>query len=254
MPCLDLAACVPTKLSFPSVNSTQPFFAQPGWVNYETKVEFMNNFSKQIGQPLVESRRRLRPPADVLRQPDAPEPGHYRVLPRSLDHRQQHERPVPAGLPDARASSDRLPSPASSTVDAWSHKAFYFAGFAQDDWKVSPRLTLNLGLRYDLEDLVQRLLLGQQPHLQGPQGHRPSVRRAAEERHQQPGAAARRRLRPPWRRQQCAARQLRRLLRHRDHHLCLLLEPRAAGDGVRAVDHCELGDRLRGRSRTMSTA
>src|SRR5918995_713418 len=49
VPCLDLADCVPRKLSFPSVGSTQPFFAQPRWVNYETKVELMNNFSKQIG-------------------------------------------------------------------------------------------------------------------------------------------------------------------------------------------------------------
>ncbi len=27
----------------------------------------------------------------------------------------------------------------------------YFAGFVQDDWRISPKLTLNLGLRYDLE-------------------------------------------------------------------------------------------------------
>ena len=30
-------------------------------------------------------------------------------------------------------------------------RAYYFAGFVQDDWKVTPKLTLNLGLRYEME-------------------------------------------------------------------------------------------------------
>ncbi|MEK7752180.1 MAG: TonB-dependent receptor, partial [Acidobacteriota bacterium] len=33
----------------------------------------------------------------------------------------------------------------------YSLRHYYFAGFLQDDWKVSSRLTLNVGLRYDLE-------------------------------------------------------------------------------------------------------
>ena len=40
---------VATVVSRPS-SSTQPFFAQPSWVNYETKVEIMDNFSKQFGR------------------------------------------------------------------------------------------------------------------------------------------------------------------------------------------------------------
>jgi hypothetical protein len=31
------------------------------------------------------------------------------------------------------------------------YKAYYVGGFVQDDWRVSPRLTLNLGLRYDVD-------------------------------------------------------------------------------------------------------
>src|SRR5438552_11571752 len=31
------------------------------------------------------------------------------------------------------------------------YRGYYYAGFVQDDWKVTPRLTLNLGFRYDYE-------------------------------------------------------------------------------------------------------
>ena len=31
------------------------------------------------------------------------------------------------------------------------YRAYYFGGFAQDDWRVNPRLVLNLGVRYDVD-------------------------------------------------------------------------------------------------------
>ena len=153
VPCLDLAACVPTKLSFPSVNSTQPFFAQPGWVNYETKVEFMNNFSKQIGN------HSLKVGVDYARLPTfyanlmLQSPGLMAFFhdPSTIVNNTNGLYPQGFQTPGIVRS---ITQSSLETVDAWSHKAFYFAGFAQDDWKVSPKLTLNLGLRYDLEDLV----------------------------------------------------------------------------------------------------
>ena len=39
-------------------------------------------------------------------------------------------------------------------IQGWKNVAsqnFYYAGYAQDDWRVTPRLTLNLGVRYDVE-------------------------------------------------------------------------------------------------------
>jgi hypothetical protein len=35
-------------------------------------------------------------------------------------------------------------------LDWGRHRSIYFASYFQDDWKVTPRLTLNLGIRYDL--------------------------------------------------------------------------------------------------------
>ncbi|MGH9201126.1 MAG: TonB-dependent receptor domain-containing protein, partial [Vicinamibacterales bacterium] len=42
----------------------------------------------------------------------------------------------------------------NTLIQNWKNVAsqnFYFAGYAQDDWRVNARLTLNLGVRYDLE-------------------------------------------------------------------------------------------------------
>src|SRR5262249_16034707 len=44
--------------------------------------------------------------------------------------------------------------PASGSLDGptpYALRHYYFGGFIQDDWKVTPRLTINIGVRYEVE-------------------------------------------------------------------------------------------------------
>jgi Carboxypeptidase regulatory-like domain/TonB dependent receptor len=153
VPCLVLSTCVPQRLAFPSVNSTQPFFAQPSWVNYETKVEVMDNFSKQLRS------HSMKVGVDYARMPKfyanlmLNSPGNIAFFddPSTIVNNTNGRYPQGFQTPGIVRS---ITQTSLQTVDAWSHNAFYFAGFAQDDWKVSPRLTLNLGVRYDRQELV----------------------------------------------------------------------------------------------------
>jgi Carboxypeptidase regulatory-like domain len=153
VPCIDLAACVPQRLSFPSVNSTQPFFAQPSWVNYETKAEVMNNFSKQLGS------HSLKVGVDYARLPTfyanlmLNSPGNIVFFddPSTIVTNANGRYPQGFQTPGVVRS---ITQTSLEQVDAWSHKSYYFATFAQDDWKVAQRLTLNLGVRYDRQELV----------------------------------------------------------------------------------------------------
>ncbi|HTM51205.1 MAG TPA: TonB-dependent receptor [Bryobacteraceae bacterium] len=51
-----------------------------------------------------------------------------------------------------------LPSSVSKTARGtiWSSRLHYLGVFAQDDWKVTPRLTLNLGIRYEVESAIKQ--------------------------------------------------------------------------------------------------
>jgi hypothetical protein len=153
VPCLVLSTCVPQRLAFPSVNSTQPFFAQPSWVNYETKVEVMDNFSKQLRS------HSIKVGVDYAKMPKfyanlmLNSPGNIAFFddPSTIVNNTNGRYPQGFQTPGIVRS---ITQTSLQTVDAWSHNAFYFAAFAQDDWKLSPRLTLNLGVRYDRQELV----------------------------------------------------------------------------------------------------
>jgi hypothetical protein len=150
-PCLDREACVPTRLSFPSASTSTPNFVAPSWVNHEEKFEIMNNFSKQFG------RHSFKVGFDYAR------------LPKFYANLQGGGNGI-TFFDDASVivsnSNGRYPQgfqtpgivrqigiTSLATVDAWAHKAWFAAAFVQDDYKVSDRVTLNLGLRYDIEEM-----------------------------------------------------------------------------------------------------
>ena len=85
-----------------------------------------------------------------------------------------------------------------------------FAGFAQDSWQVTRRLTVNYGLRYDVRTLTA---LHAQRQLQRPRGAGDGDRRRDSARLQQFRAAHRRRIRSNRQRQDDYPRRLRPLLR-----------------------------------------
>jgi hypothetical protein len=57
---------------------------------------------------------------------------------------------LPFNQADPRTYPDRLSIRLGGTTTTY-EKIHYFAGFAQDKWRFTPRLTLSLGLRYDFE-------------------------------------------------------------------------------------------------------
>ena len=158
-PCLDTATCVPQMLSFPSVSTAFPgayTFAQPSWVNFEKKIEIMDNFSKQVGN------HSFKFGADYAKLPTfyaslmLNSPGNMAFFddPSTILNNTNGRYPLGFRTPGIVRS---ITQTSLQQVDAWSHKAFYFAGYAQDDWKASPRLTLNLGLRYEMATMVDEV-------------------------------------------------------------------------------------------------
>jgi hypothetical protein len=152
VPCMDLETCVPKRLIFPSVSTFRPFFAQPSWVNYEEKFEIMNNFSKQVG------RHSFKVGIDYAKlpvfyanlMPQTPGSINFFHDPSTIVFNTNGLYPQGFRTPGVVQA---ITQSSLATVDSWAHKAYFLAAFAQDDWKVTPKVTLNLGVRYDINEM-----------------------------------------------------------------------------------------------------
>ena len=108
--------------------------------------------------------------------------------------------------PPTRRSTPPIRGPGRSrfvqqTPGFYNYSSNQIAAFVQDDWRVTDRLRLNLGLRYDLDTSLRQNDFYEEPAGQSAlRRHRELRQRRSRQRHQQPAAAARRDLRHPRRR------------------------------------------------------
>ena len=145
--------CVQSRLSFPSVGTDRPFFAHEDWVNFETKFEIVNNFSKQIG------RHYIKVGGDIALLPTF----YANLMVFSPGRIQFWDDPsvivgntnglYPQGFQTPGIVRSIIVS-SKEQIDAWSRDSWFFAGYIQDDFQVTPQLTLNLGLRYDVNEMM----------------------------------------------------------------------------------------------------
>jgi hypothetical protein len=144
--------CILTRLKFPSVRTDRPFFAHDTWVNFETKFEIVNNFSKQIGNHYVKFG------VDYAKLPTFyanlifASPGVIGWFDDPSVILGNTNGLYPQGFQTPGAVA-RITVSSQYQVDSHANDSWFFAGYVQDDYQVSPKLTLNLGLRYDINEM-----------------------------------------------------------------------------------------------------
>jgi hypothetical protein len=147
-PTLGIDSCLSERLTFPSV-STGVANAFPHWYNFERKWEFKDDLSKQLG------RHAWKFGADYTRMPTfggifgSGSPGSITFFndPSTIVNNTNGKYPQGFQTPGAVNSITET----SGIIGDYSSDGNWGLGaYAQDDYKISPRLTLNLGLRYDV--------------------------------------------------------------------------------------------------------
>jgi hypothetical protein len=145
---IDWGTCLSRRLTFPSV-STGVSNSFPHWHNWEKKAEFRDDFSKQLG------RHALKFGADYMNLPlyggifGSGSPGTITFFddPSVIVNNTNRRYPLGFQTPGIVRSITVV----SGTIGDYESKSSWnFGAYAQDDFKVTSRLTLNLGLRYDV--------------------------------------------------------------------------------------------------------
>jgi hypothetical protein len=150
--CGTPATCLSQKLSFPSV-STGPVNTNPHWYNLEQRYQIKDDFSKQAG------RHAWKLGVDYSRLPvfggtfALGSPGSIGFFddPSTIVNNTNGRYPQGFQTPGiVRSITVASATPANyDQLGSWT-----FGTYIQDDFKVSPRVTLNLGVRYDVYQLM----------------------------------------------------------------------------------------------------
>ncbi len=139
------------RLVFPSV-STGPASGGgfPNWYNFEDKAQIRNDTSIQAGRHAVEVRRRLRPSAEERRHlsaPAAPAAITFFDDPSTILSNTNGRYPQGFQTPGVVRPITVTSEPIGN-YDSYNN--WTFSGYVQDDFRISGKLTINAGLRYDV--------------------------------------------------------------------------------------------------------
>jgi Carboxypeptidase regulatory-like domain len=174
---LGADACLPEKLTFPTVSTGQLQVFPVGWLNLDNKLELKEDFSKQIGRHALKTGATymLNPinggvygggspgsilffddPSVIVNNTNGKYPLGFQTpgIVRTLSVVSQTIGDF-SSEPVATAACQQLLT-ADCAKNYWGSPLFNFGAYVQDDFRVSRRVTLNLGLRYDLYDYMGR--------------------------------------------------------------------------------------------------
>jgi carboxypeptidase family protein/TonB-dependent receptor-like protein len=148
--------CLVQKLTFPTV-STGPVSGGgfPHWYNFEDKVQLRNDTSIQSGRhgwKFGVDYARL-PKNGGIYGPGSPGSIAFFDDPSVILSNSNGRYPQGFRTPGIVRSISITGTPIG---DYDSYNNWEFSGYAQDDWRVGSRFTLNLGLRYDVYQLMNQ--------------------------------------------------------------------------------------------------
>jgi Carboxypeptidase regulatory-like domain len=150
-PALGLDSCVADRLTFPSVTVGQSD-SYPDYTNIERKWEWRDDLSIQLG------RHAIKFGVDYWWAPvfggifDTGAPGGLTFFADPQTIVTNSNGLYPQGF-QTPGIVQALALASLGGGDYWSHNNYGIGGYVQDDFKVSRKVTLNLGLRYDLYNL-----------------------------------------------------------------------------------------------------